>query len=247
MMRHLRLLALALLQVSRHQQAEKLLGPAQLDVGFDLDGIPALHQRIEAFVKINGFLGGDAVGEIFACGDLTQGHLAGELENLQEAPPREPVAVVVDLSLVEIDQTPDLVEIIAGVGRDLVFGQLGAGLIAAGGIADQRGVVADDDHGGVAQVLELAELAQGDSVPEVHIDAGGVDTVLDAHGAFLADGSLEFLDEFGFGHDCLDTTLQNRELFGNRPHRNDRSPLRANDDRTTGIQSEVILRANYAK
>ena len=155
MRRNLRLLSLSLLQVSRHQQAEELLRSPQLDVGPDLDRIPTLHQRIEAFVKINGFGGGDSVGEVFARGDLAQGHLAGELEHLQEAPSREPVAVVVNLGLIQVNQPADLVEIIPGIGRDLVFSQLGAGLVAARWIADQRRVVSDNDHGRVAQILKL--------------------------------------------------------------------------------------------
>ena len=64
--RDLRLLALRLLEVAGNQQAEELLGPAELDVSPDLDRIPALHQGIEAFVKVDGLFGGDSLGEVFA-------------------------------------------------------------------------------------------------------------------------------------------------------------------------------------
>ena len=82
---------------------------------------------------------------------------------------------------------PTCVEVIAGVGLDLVLGQLGPGLVAAGGVADQGRVVADDDDGRVAQVLKLPELAQGNRVAEVDVDAGRVDAVLDPQGPVLAD------------------------------------------------------------
>ena len=48
------------------------------------------------------------------------------------------------------------------------------------GIADARGVVADDQHDLVAGVLELAQLAEHDAVAEVQIGAGGIDAELDA-------------------------------------------------------------------
>ena len=63
-----------------------------------------------------------------------------------------------DLGAVEVDDPADLAEVVLGVGLDLFLGQLGAGLVAAGGVADEGGIVADDDDGRVTEVLELAEL-----------------------------------------------------------------------------------------
>ena len=42
------------------------------------------------------------------------------------------------------------------------------------------GEVADDEDGGMAQVLELAELAERNAVSEMQVPAGGVYTELDA-------------------------------------------------------------------
>ena len=114
---------------------------------------------------------------------------------------------------------PTCVEIVAGVGLHLFLGQLGAGLVAARGVAHQGRVVADDDDGRVAQVLKLAQLAQGNGMPQVHVDAGRVDAVLHAQRAVLADRPLQLLEEFGLRDDLLDPAFQDRKLFGDIPHR----------------------------
>ncbi len=65
---------------------------------------------------------------------------------------------MVDFGSVEVDDPADLAKIILRVVLDLLLGQRGAGLVAAGGVADEGRVIADDDDGRVPKVLELAEL-----------------------------------------------------------------------------------------
>ena len=84
---------------------------------------------------------------------------------------------MVDLGAVEVDDLADLREVVAGVGGDLLLGQGRPGLVAAGGVADERRVVADDDDRRVTEVLELAELAERDGVAEVDVDPGRVDPI----------------------------------------------------------------------
>ena len=69
---------------------------------------------------------------------------------------------------------------VVGVGVDLGAVQLGAGGGAPAGVPYTRGVVAHDEHDRVAQVLELAQLAQHDRVPEVDVGCGGIDAELGA-------------------------------------------------------------------
>ena len=123
-----------------------------------------------------------------------------------------------DLGSAHVDDPADLVEIVDGVGFDLFLGELGARLVAAGGVADQGGVVADDDDGRVAQLLKLPELAQGDGMTEVDVDAGRVDAVLDAQGAVFADRAFELVEELRLGDDLLDPALEDQELFGDGSH-----------------------------
>ena len=68
----------------------------------------------------------------------------------------------------------DLGDVGFGVGVDLFAGEHGAGLVSAGGIADAGGVIADDQHGLVAPVLELADDVQRHGMAERHIRRGGV-------------------------------------------------------------------------
>jgi hypothetical protein len=55
-------------------------------------------------------------------------------------------------------------------------------------------------------------------MPEVDVDAGRVDAVLDPERAVLADGSLELLEEFGLRDDLLHAALEDVELFGDLLH-----------------------------
>ena len=125
----------------------------------------------------------------------------------------EPVAVVVHLGLVDVDDLADLLQVIAGVGLDLLRGQPGAGLVAAAGVADQGGVVADDQHRLMAQFLEQAQLAQRHGVAEVDVDAGRVDAVLDAQRLAGLDAALQLLPQLGLGHDLLDAAADQGQLF----------------------------------
>src|SRR4051794_41115849 len=156
-----------------------------------------------------------------------------------------------DLGPVEVDDPADLAEVVLGVDLDLFARQLGAGLVASGGVAHQGRVVADDDDRRVTQLLELPEFAERDRVAEVDVDPGRVDAVLDPQGGPLARRALELLEELVVGDDRLDAASQDFKLFGNIPHRTgslpralpsprDRAPVadattrrRANDDSRT--------------
>ena len=164
------------------------------------------------------FLGRDPLGEIFSRGDLPQRHFPRQVQHVQEAPPREPVAVVMNLGLLEIDQATHLHKVIPSVGRHLLFGQLGSCLVATRRVADERRIIPDDDHGRMTQILELPQFAQRYGVPQVNVDARRIDSVLHPEGTVLADRSLQLLDEFSLGNDPVDASLQDRELFGNIPH-----------------------------
>src|SRR5438132_1145713 len=75
--------------------------------------------------------------------------------------------------------------------RRLNFCELRARLAAAAGIAHAPGIVAYDQHDLVAEVLELAQLAQPDGVAEMDVGRGGVEPLLDAQRTFPGAGLLE--------------------------------------------------------
>jgi hypothetical protein len=50
------------------------------------------------------------------------------------------------LGLIDVDDLADLLKIVDGILCDLLFRQPIARLVPAAGIANQRGIVADDEH-----------------------------------------------------------------------------------------------------
>ena len=84
------------LQIASDKIVEKLIGPSELDVGFDHHRVPALHDRILNLVRVNRLLLVDAGAEILALQHLLQGDEAVETNHLFEAHLREPFAVVDD-------------------------------------------------------------------------------------------------------------------------------------------------------
>ncbi len=78
----------------------------------------------------------------------------------------------------EVKDPPDLVDVGRGVELDLLGGERRAGRRAARRVADPGGEVPDDEHRDVAEVLELAQLAQHDREPEVDVRRGRVDAQL---------------------------------------------------------------------
>ena len=119
---------------------------------------------------------------------------------------------------VDVDDLADLHQVILGVGLDLFLGQAGAGLIAAAGIADQGGVVADDEDRLMAEFLEQPQLAQGHRMAQVNVDAGRIDAVLDAQRLAGLDAAFELLAQLRFRHDLLDAAADQCELFVNGFH-----------------------------
>ena len=105
-----------------------------------------------------------------------------------------------------------MIEVGFGVRLHLVLGQLGTRLGSSAGISDQRAEVADDEHDLVAEILELAKLAQADRVAEVNVGRGGIEALLHAKRLLRGERSLELSNELGFGDQLLDAGLDHREL-----------------------------------
>ncbi len=82
--------------------------------------------------------------------------------------------------LFAVEDFVDLLEIGFGVGVHLLARQRRARFGLAGGIADHRGEIADQENRGVAHFLKMFQLAQHDGVAEVQIRRGGIDAELDA-------------------------------------------------------------------
>ena len=148
---------------------------------------------------------------------LSDRHLAAKIQNSGEVHLREPVTIAVYFRSTEIDDFSDLFEIVASVRLNLLFGQSRrTGCVASTGIADQRGVIPNDNDGLMAEFLKLSDLPQGHGVPEVDVDASGVDAILDAEWSSRIATLLQFCGEFFFRDNLFDAATDNGKLFFNR-------------------------------
>ena len=104
----------------------------------------------------------------------------------------EPLGVAAHLEpLVVGEHLGRLVEVGLRVRVDLLGREHGPRRRAPGRIAHARRVVADDQHDGVPEVLELAQLLQHDGVAEVQVGRRRVQAELDAQRPALGQALLE--------------------------------------------------------
>src|SRR5262249_38089864 len=148
----LRLLPGIFLQVAANHQAKKLLAAAKLDICPDFHAVSTLHEWVEAFVHVDCLTFPDALREVVTFQHALHGNLRHQTEHIEEMKTGEPFAVVAHLRLVNVDDFAHLLQVIASVGFDLVYGETSPRLIPAARIAHEGGVVADDNYGFVAKL-----------------------------------------------------------------------------------------------
>ena len=83
-----------------------------------------------------------------------------------------------------------------GVFQHLLAGERLPGHRPAGGVADHAGEVADQEHHGVAHVLEMLHLAEQHRVAQVDVRGGGIEPRLDDERLVLTLGTLQLLLKF---------------------------------------------------
>ncbi len=86
-------------------------------------------------------------------------------------------------------------------------------MIAAGGIADQAGHVADQEDDAVAQVLEMFHLAQQHGVAQVQIGRGGIEAGLHAQGTAGLGGALQAFPQILLANDFGEAFAEILHLF----------------------------------
>ena len=121
----------------------------------------------------------------------------------------EPLGVATDLEVVGEQDVADLLDVGRGVAVDLFLGEARPCGRLPRRVADLRGEVADDEHRDVAQLLELAELAEHDREPEVDVGGGGVDPELGPQRA----AGRELAPEVGLGDEVDRAGAEDAELF----------------------------------
>ena len=170
------------LHIAADDEIEKLVGASQLHVRLHRDGVVGLEQRIHELNDRDRLSCPVALGEVIAFEHLSHRVMRGELQDAGEIQWLEPLGVVADLEVVLREEVEELVEHRLCVGLHLIPGKLWPGHRLPRGVSDSCREVADDEHGGVPLVLELAQLSQRHRPPERHIARGWIDAELHAQG-----------------------------------------------------------------
>jgi len=158
-----------------------------------------------------------AIREILAGEDLRDGFARGQADDVDQAHFGKPLAVVAHFETLGVGEKDlaDLIDVGFCVAVDFFAGELGTGVVAAGGIADAGGVVADNQDGFVAPFLKLPDDAQGNRVAERNIRGGRVHAELDAKGLAGGSAALELFAQVLFGEHALAPAIQDGDLLVN--------------------------------
>lgn len=179
----LRFLACLALKIASDEVVEELVIAAEFHIGMDGDGVVTLENGILKFGEADGDALFVAFGEIVSFEHTSDIDLAVEAKEIEAGELGEPFSVAADLGFLGIEDFKDLVSVGFGVLLD-GFGIEGrAGFGASGGIADASSVISDDDDGEMASVLELADFGEDESVAEVEVGGGGIETKFDPEGS----------------------------------------------------------------
>jgi hypothetical protein len=177
------LLACLALKIASDEVIEELIVASEFHIGVDSDGVVSLKDGVLKFCEADGDAFFVAFGEVVSFEHTGDIDLAVEAKEIEAREFGEPFSVAADLGFLGIEDFEDLVSVGFGVLLD-GFGIEGwAGFGAPGGIADAGGIIADDDDGEMASVLELADFGEDEGVAEVKVGSGGIEAEFDAEGA----------------------------------------------------------------
>jgi len=189
------------LKVASDKIVEKLVIPAEFDIRFYGDRIVALENGVLKFGQADWDTFLVTFREVVPFEHSGNIDLSIETEEIGTGEFCQPFAISTDFRLLWVDDFEDLV----GIGFCILLDDFGfeggTGFRAASGVADTGGVVTDDDDGEMAGFLKLADLSENESVAEVKIGGGRIES------EFHSEGSTggEFLGELLAGMDVGET------------------------------------------
>ena len=168
------------LKLSAEEQVELLVRAAELDIGLNDCGVVSLEEWVEELGDGDGPVGLEAIGEVLTGEDLSDGEAAGEGYDLGEGEVAEPLALPSDVGAVTVYDLEELVHVGLGVFADGLGGEHLPGGGLATGVADLGCPVADYEDYAVAELLELAQLAEPYGMAEVDVGAAGIEPHLES-------------------------------------------------------------------
>ena len=157
------------MQIPAHEDVEKLVRSAQLDIAADHHRIPSLDDGVLNLVEADFLVPGDAVFEVFTLQHLLHGHPGIETDDLRKGHLIEPIPVEHHFGPLPVQDFESLRGVGFGIGQNLFPRELRPCFGTAAGVANLGGEVTDNEHGVVAQLLELAEFLQGEGVTQMKI------------------------------------------------------------------------------
>src|SRR5437764_8107807 len=122
-----------------------------------------------------------------------------------------------DLRRGRIEDLEYLLKIGARVLRDLVLAERRSSNVAAGGVADHGGEIADQENHRVPEILKVLQLAEQHGMAKMQVGRSGIKAGINAQR--LAGGARLFqtLAQLGFADDLDRALLDVLKLLVNRP------------------------------
>ena len=160
--------------MAAHEQVEFLVGAAQLQVSLERDRVVALQERIQKLVHADGMASLVALAKVFALHHAGDGVFGRQRNHAGRAQRVAPFAVVAHLGFFGVQHFKRLRFISLGVDFDLFSRERRARGVAARGVADQGGEVADQKNDLMPQILQLAHFVQHHGVAQMDVGRGRV-------------------------------------------------------------------------
>ena len=164
-------------------------------------------------MQADGLLGLEALVKLVALQHLRNGEVRREADGALVAQLAQPLGVVADLGRLLVEDFEDLLLVGLGVGVNLLARQRLAGHVAPGGVADQRGKVADQEDDRVAELLKVAQLAHQHGVAQVQVGRRGIEAGFHAQRAAGFAALFKALAQVGDADDLRRAFLQQIQLF----------------------------------
>ena len=177
----LRLDALLAHQVAAEEKVEELVRPAELDVGFERDGVVALGERVEQLVEGDRLLRLPALLEVVALEDAGDRDARSQAD--EPAAPRAPSQRLLNaITVLSASRILNACSVyVLALSSISSRRQLRPRGFLAGRIADHPREVADDEDDPVPGVLKVPHLPEDHRVAEVDVGRRRVEADLDRH------------------------------------------------------------------
>ena len=121
------------------------------------NGIHPLREGVEKFVQRDGKLGIESLVEIVPLEDLAHGVAGSKFDDIGKRHRIQPRGIIHHFELLSIEYFAHLLDVRGGVSFHIFFREHGPRFLTAGGIANHRCEIADDERGLMAHILNARE------------------------------------------------------------------------------------------